>query len=148
MIGEQNGGVEALAQTIDVIDGADERFLLVEDDHATAQAMTRLMQTVGIRVECVGTVKAGIAALSRVPTVVILDLMLPDGCGVEVLEAIRASRLRCKVAVVSASSDAAVFERVLAAKPDAIFPKPFNFEDFVQWLCEAFPDAPPMSMAA
>ena len=120
-------------------DVAQDRLLLVEDDATTVHIMTRLLQTVGVAVESAGTVKEGIAALSRMPAVVILDLMLPDGSGVEVLEAIRAAKLRCKVAVVSASTDAATFRRLHAASPDAIFAKPLDFEDFVQWLCEAFP---------
>jgi len=121
--------------------GGSEVLLLVEDDAKTAKVMTRLLNSTGIAVEWVGSVKEGLAALSRIPAVVILDLMLPDGSGVEVLEAIRATNMRCKVAIVSASTDPETFRRVRAARPDAIFPKPLDFEDFVQWLCEAFPEA-------
>jgi DNA-binding NarL/FixJ family response regulator len=74
--------------------------------------------------------------------------MLPDGSGVEVLEAIRAAKMRCKVAVVSASTDTATFRRLRAASPDAIFAKPLDFEDFVQWLCEAFPESAGQELAA
>jgi DNA-binding response OmpR family regulator len=126
----------------------EDRLLLIEDDPATARAMTRLMNTVGVSVEPVATLKEGLAALSRMPAVVVLDLMLPDGCGVEVLEAIRATGLQCKVAVVSGSTDTEVFKRLRAARPDAIFPKPLDFQDFVNWLCEAFPENPGMSVAA
>ncbi len=126
----------------------DDRFLLVEDDISTARAIVRLMETVGIKVEHVGTVKEGIAALVRVPAVVVLDLMLPDGSGVSVLEAIRSANLRCKVAVVSASTNAEIFSRVHKCRPDAIFPKPFDFQDFVDWLCEAFPEQTARNMAA
>jgi DNA-binding response OmpR family regulator len=129
-------------------DGSKDRFLLIEDDPATAKIMTRLLQTVGVTVESAGTVKDGLAALARLPAVVILDLILPDGSGVEVLEAIRSANMRCKVAVVSGSTDADTFRRLRAAAPDAIFSKPLDFEDFVQWLCEAFPESTEQEIAA
>jgi len=122
--------------------------LLVEDDPATARVMSRLMQSVGVVVETTGTVKEAIAALTRMPEVVILDLMLPDGSGIEILETIRSAKMRCKVAVVSASNDEKVLARLRAATPDAIFSKPLDFEDFVQWLCEAFPESPRHEQAA
>jgi CheY-like chemotaxis protein len=126
----------------------DANILLVEDDPATARVMTRLMQSVGVNVEAVGTVKEGIAALARVPDVVVLDLMLPDGLGVEVLEAARAAKLRCKVGVVTANTNPEVFQRLRSAGPDAIFSKPLDFEDFVQWLCESFPESGDTGLAA
>jgi len=146
-MGNTKGEAEAWADNT-TAEVAQDRLLLVEDDAATVQVMTRLLKTVGVTVECAGTVNAGIAALSRIPAVVILDLVLPDGSGVEVLEAIRAAKLRCKVAVVSASTDSATFRRLRAAAPDAIFSKPLDFEDFVQWLCEAFPGCAAEDIAA
>jgi DNA-binding response OmpR family regulator len=116
----------------------DDRVLLVEDDPATAEAMTRLLASVGLGVVCATSVRDGIAALAKMPAVVVLDLMLPDGCGLEVLEAIRLSRLRCKVAVVSASTDRATLDALRLLRPEAVFPKPLDFQDFVDWLCEAF----------
>jgi len=53
-----------------------------------------------------------------------------------------------KVAVVSTSADEKVFTRILVARPDAIFPKPFDFEDFVQCLCETFPGSAAGQLAA
>jgi DNA-binding response OmpR family regulator len=146
-MGNTHAETGGTAQTT-TADAPQDRLLLVEDDAATVNLMTRLLQTVGIAVESVGTVKDGLAALSRMPAVVILDLMPPDGSGVEVLEAIRAAKMRCKVAVVSASTDTATFRRLRAASPDAIFSKPLDFEDFVQWLCEAFPESAGQEVAA
>jgi DNA-binding response OmpR family regulator len=140
MMPDQTYKQNVLSQPSSTAGAKNGTLLLVEDDSATARAMIRLMETVGVRVEWVATKKDGIAALSRVPSIVILDLMLPDGSGVEVLEAIRSTKLRSKVGIVSATADADVFGRLLAAKPDAIFPKPLDFEDFAQWLCESFPD--------
>ena len=117
-----------------------EYLLLVEDDEPTRQIMGRLMGEVGVKVIAVGTVKEAIETLIQVPAVVVLDLMLPDGSGIDVLNAIREANLRCKVAVVSDYTEGLQFEQVREAKPDAVFSKPLNFTDFVDWLCEAFPE--------
>jgi CheY-like chemotaxis protein len=117
-----------------------EYLLLVEDDEPTRQVMSRLMDEVGVKVIAVGTVKEAIEMLMQVPAVVVLDLMLPDGSGIDVLNAIREANLRCKVAVVSGYTDGVHFNQIREAKPDAVFSKPLNFVDFVDWLCEAFPE--------
>ena len=128
--------------------GSKDMLLLIEDDPTTTKIMTRLLRSVGVAVESVGTVTDGLAALSRLPAVVILDLMLPDGSGVQVLEAIRSAKMRCKVAIVSGSTDPETFARLRSAGPDAIFSKPLDFEDFVQWLCEAFPECAEQDVAS
>jgi two-component system response regulator RegA len=140
--------MDVLPQSSAAVRAKDDTLLLVEDDAPTARAMIRLMEAAGVRVEWVGTLKDGLAALSRIPSLVVLDLKLPDGSGVELLEAIRSSHMRSKVAIVSANADAGVFARLLAAKPDAIFPKPLDFEDFVQWLCESYPGSASQEAAA
>ena len=127
---------------------AHDSLLLIEDDELTRKAMCRLMEEVGVTVIAVGTVKEAITALIQAPAVVVLDLMLPDGSGIDVLSAIREANLRCKVAIVSGYTEGIHFTQVRAARPDAIFSKPLNFEDFVDWLCEAFPEAGSRDIAA
>jgi DNA-binding response OmpR family regulator len=122
-------------------EGSEDRVLLVEDDMATARAMTRLMESVGFKVSIASTLAEGLAGLATMPALVVLDLMLPDGSGLEVLEAIRRGNLRSKVAVVSASTELETFERMRKSQPDAIFPKPVDFQDFADWLCETFAGA-------
>lgn len=107
--------------------------LLVEDDDATARVIGRLLQSVGISVRRAKTVAAGIEELQNMPALIVLDLMLPDGTGAAVLQAVREVGLQCKVAVVSGADDSALFVTVRSLHPDAIFGKPLDFEDFVDW---------------
>ena len=117
----------------------DGRVLLVEDDDQTRRLMSRLLAGVGIDVRCASTVKDAVVALASMPALVVLDLKLPDGCGTEVLREIRESGMRCKVAVVSGVAEPDLFVTLRELQPDAIFGKPLDFEDFTDWLCEAFP---------
>ena len=58
------------------------------------------------------------------PHWVVLDLMLPDGDGVAVLQEIREKKLPVKVAVVTGSSDPERLDPVMKLKPDAFLQKP------------------------
>ena len=116
--------------------------LLVEDDQMTARVITRLLESVGMTVSCVDTLRRALDTLTLRPTLVVLDLMLPDGSGVEVLRAVRDGNLACKVAVVSAADDPALFVEVQRLKPDAVFGKPLEFDDFVDWISTIFTEDP------
>jgi len=116
--------------------------LLVEDDQVTAHILNRLLEGVGMTVERAGGVAEAIQALQAKPALIVLDLMLPDGSGVEVLQVVRSGKLACKVAVVSAASDARLLAEVTSLKPDAVFGKPLNFDDFVDWMSSIFTEDP------
>lgn len=67
------------------------RVLVVEDVHDTAEALTRLLQTMGAEAVCAYSAAAGIEkARSWRPEVALVDLGLPDMPGYEVARAIRA----------------------------------------------------------
>jgi CheY-like chemotaxis protein len=112
--------------------------LFVEDDLPTARVFSKLLASIGVKVRLAKTVAEAIAELNREPDLIVLDLMLPDGSGVEVLKQARNAGLRSIVAVVSGANDPAMFAAVQALSPDAIFGKPLDFDDFADWLSEKF----------
>ena len=74
----------------------------------------------GWEVHSAMTVSGGLALLDLRPDAVILDLMLPDGDGMEVLRKVRAEKLETKVAVTTGIED-----RVSARRdPQARSPTP------------------------
>ena len=115
-------------------------ILLVEDDQPTCRVMSRLLQCVDVQVQLRIHIKGSIRRSCMFPALVVLDLILPDGRGTELLRAIRTLHLPCKVAVLSGAADPAMFTAVQELRPDVIFGKPLDFEDFVEWLGEAFPE--------
>lgn len=68
------------------------------------------------------------------PDVIILDNILPDMLGIEILELIRASELNVKIIMVSQMSLGELGERAKNLGVDAFVPKPFETEDLLREL--------------
>ena len=118
------------------------RLLVVEDDVPTRDALCDYYQRMGCHVSEAGTVAEGLASLDAgpEPCFLILDLMLPDGDGVAVLEGVRQRGLKTLVAVCTGSVDLARLKAVAELGPDAMFPKPIRMPN--EWtegcrVCEA-----------
>jgi len=110
------------------------RVLVVEDDPSSRRALTRLLQLKGFQATFAAGVAEAIQRLQQNPTCVLLDLMLPDGNGATVLEYIRTRQLPIRVAVTTGASN---WQAMLAQlQPDALFTKPLDFNQVVNWLSE------------
>ena len=73
------------------------------------------------------TVAGAMAGLASRPSWILLDLMLPDGCGSDVLRKVRAERLDIKVCVVTGCGPALLDEvRTLGA--EEVLTKPLNVD--------------------
>jgi DNA-binding response OmpR family regulator len=68
------------------------------------------------------------------PHALILDLMLPDGNGADLLDYIRAQGLPIQVAVLTGIGDPAALDAVRKLRPDVLFRKPINVKAFLEWL--------------
>jgi CheY-like chemotaxis protein len=110
------------------------KTLIVEDDRVSRTALVKILEQMGHELETAVTVAEGLAKLSLGPEYVLLDLMLPDGSGVAVLEQIRRDSLPIKVAVTTGTSDREMLEAVNRLKPDALFLKPLHLPDIARWL--------------
>jgi len=112
------------------------RALVVEDDHNGSEVLCKVLELFGHQVQCTATVHQALRALERYkPTVVLLDLMLPDGTGGEVLEYIRAHNLPIKVGVVTAAGRGSRdWEAAMKHNPDAVFRKPWDVNELKAWL--------------
>ena len=67
-------------------------ILIVEDNAVTRRALQALFKSRGWAVSVAETVAEGLAQLDPPPDVIVLDLMLPDGDGEEVLREVRSRR--------------------------------------------------------
>jgi DNA-binding response OmpR family regulator len=106
--------------------------LVVEDDSSSRRALTLLLKLRGFHASYATTQAEALRCLAEHPLCVLLDLMLPDGNGAEVLAHIRRHRLPIRVAV---TSGAANWESLLdGVRPDAYFAKPLDFEGLVRWI--------------
>jgi DNA-binding response OmpR family regulator len=114
------------------------RTLIVEDDVSSRTALASILKILGHEVATAGTVGDALLALDDVPDealpgAVLLDLMLPDGNGMEVLRQVRAQRLPLRVAILT-GADLPMIEEARQLGPDAVFTKPVDAGQLLQWL--------------
>lgn len=74
----------------------------------------------------VATVAEALRRLAEAPDWVVLDLMLPDGDGVEVLRVIRAHGIATRVAITTGCGDPARLEAAVSFRPELLMKKPIE----------------------
>ena len=115
--------------------GSGPLVLLVDDDPAVRGAFDDLLRHAGCRVESAGTLAEAAKKFDRgKPTCVLLDLLLPDGCGIQLLRRLRSAGSPAKVAVVSGAADVALRTKVARLRPDASFRKPVDVLALFAWI--------------
>jgi DNA-binding response OmpR family regulator len=100
------------------------------------QAIPGDLQMLGHEAEHAATVHEALEKLERFrPECVMLDLTLPDGSGVAILQEIRTRGLPAKVAVMTAlhRSEPRI-EQLRPLRPDVIFQKPLELARVHDWL--------------
>src|SRR5258706_10013871 len=105
------------------------RALIVEDDPGIRRLMEKVLQRNGIEID---TANDGRVAIDKIRSgrysVIVLDLMLPQASGYEIIEFIKRSGTRTPVAVVSAVSQQALTK----LDPDVVklvISKPFDVNE-------------------
>jgi len=111
------------------------RILLIEDEQRLQETITTGLQRANFAVDTVGTLAhARTALLNAGYDALILDLMLPDGDGLELLQALRRDNDPLPVLILTAKD--AVDDRVtgLDRGADDYLVKPFAFAELVARL--------------
>lgn len=110
-------------------------ILIVEDDEVLGKALTRGLEESGHRCTWAKNGEKGYAcAAAQKCDTIILDLMLPDRSGLDVLRSLRAQGIRTPVLILTALGS--VDERVdgLNAGADDYLIKPFSFPELLARL--------------
>ena len=127
-------------------DGQPVRALVVDDEPTLAELLSTALRYEGWQVEHALTGQAAITrARTLEPDVILLDVMLPDLSGLEVLRRIRATRPQVPVLFLTAKD--AVEDRIagLTAGGDDYVTKPFSLEEVVARLRALLRRAGPVS---
>ena len=125
-----------------VVTGADGRpaaVLLVEDDPVNRQSIGDVLSAVGYRMRSVASRADALTAMSKSPAdIVVLDVQLPDGNGLEIVEALRSTADR-PIAIVALSADRIgdTAERAMDAGCDRFGLKPIPAHDLLALVVEA-----------
>lgn len=108
------------------------RLLLIEDDHAVAQSLSEGLTRAGYLVHREETGTGGVAhARNANPHLIILDLRLPDGSGLDFCRAMRTAGLRQPILILSVASEE--LDKVLGLEmgADDYMTKPFRLRELL-----------------
>jgi DNA-binding response OmpR family regulator len=109
-------------------------ILIVEDDAVSSSALRTILTRLGWQVTEVPTIGLASSFLARTFDVVILDLMLPDGDGMVILERIRRMGGKCRVVITTGVSDPDRLKKVTANGPDLLLVKPIDLQTLMRFL--------------
>ena len=118
-------------------------ILLVDDEPALRELMKVALGD-GYRFLEAGDVDAALALLrAHVPAVVLLDVMLPGGSGLDILRAIRADPVvsSARVVIVSAWQSADDRQTAIELGADAFLAKPFSVDELVNVVADLVGEA-------
>jgi DNA-binding response OmpR family regulator len=116
--------------------------LVVDDEADLLVTYERILRRLGQRVVAVGSRAAGLEVLRREsPRLVIADLRLPDGDGLEVVRAARALPTPVPVIVVTVLTSRATRQAALGAGAGAFLAKPFATETLTGLVREALAES-------
>jgi len=108
------------------------RALIVEDDPAIRKLVDKLLVRSGIEVDSARDGKQAIEKIRHVRySVLVLDLMVPEINGFEIIEYIKVNRIDLPVAVVSAVSQQMLMRLELDVVK-LVIPKPFDVDEFTK----------------
>lgn len=103
------------------------RVLLVEDDSATAKSIELMLKSEGFVVDCTDLGEDGLEIGKLYDyDIMLLDLMLPDIDGYEVLRRLRAARINTPVLILSGLADSDKKIKGLGFGADDYLTKPFD----------------------
>jgi two-component system, OmpR family, KDP operon response regulator KdpE len=111
-----------------------QRILVVDDEPQIVRGLRVILTNAGYRVDAADSKQAALDAASvRPPDAIVLDLMLPDGSGVEVCREIR-RWADLPIVVLSAIGDEREKVRALDAGADDYVTKPFGRDELLARL--------------
>lgn len=108
------------------------QILVVDDDGSIRELVGTLLRREGFEVEVVQSGNAAIASLTaKEYDAVVLDLMMRDGSGHDVLKTVATQRPHAKWVVVISATSAANIEAVEMANVVAKLRKPFDIHELL-----------------
>jgi DNA-binding NtrC family response regulator len=127
------------------------RILVIDDDPGLAEVIELLLSREGYQALHAPSVRQGVElATSAAPHVVITDLKLPDGTGLDVIQRLRAARPELPLILITSYSSLDSAIGALRAGAVDYLIKPFENEDFLHAVerAVAMRRAPPLAIEA
>ena len=115
-----------------------QRVLLIDDDPGVSEVIGLLLEREGYAVQHAATLRASLAKIAAADLdLVVTDLKLPDGTGLEVITALRAHRPQLPIIMITSYSS--VESAIAALRGGAVdyVIKPFDNNDFLRTVARA-----------
>jgi CheY-like chemotaxis protein len=111
---------------------------VVDDDSESRELLREVLSTSGYSVEAVESVSAACSQLSQDGEcrIVIADLRMPDGTGLELLRHLRQGSSRREMILMSSFISAAQRKLALELGADALLEKPFQLSELIRVVGE------------
>jgi len=107
-------------------------LLVVDDERSIRSSLKRVFTAEGFRVETAATVAAGRAALSdSPPDLVIMDLKLPDGNGLDFLQEVRRLDRSIQTILITAYGDVQQAVEAMKAGAGDFLKKPYELDELL-----------------
>lgn len=107
-------------------------ILIVDDDPSIRGMVRSVLRREGFEVEAAASGSEAIAHLDARPfDAVVLDILLGDGSGLDILQTLAIQRPNVKCVVVTSAGSPATLEELDAANVEAALRKPFDIQDLV-----------------
>ncbi len=114
------------------------KILVVDDDPAICMVVSEALKRQGHIVRTVGSIAERRAALPGfAPDILVTDVMLPDGDGLEDVDALIAADPRLKVIILSAQNTLNTAVRATGQGAFEYLPKPFDLNELTRAVAEA-----------
>lgn len=109
-------------------------MLYVEDDRLNVALVTEIVALVpGVALRVEGTVAGAVAALrAEPPSIVLVDLDLPDGSGLDVVDAATSLRPRPSVVVLTGDVSDAAGTTAVERGADGVLVKPYRVAQLLE----------------
>jgi two-component system, OmpR family, response regulator QseB len=119
------------------------RILVIEDDAGIRAMLERGLRVGGHEATMAQDVSSGRRAWSSDPfDLVLLDVMLPDGDGIDLLAERRAAGDGTPTVLLTAREEAELKERASLAGASAYLPKPFAYAELLACIRRLLGEAP------
>jgi CheY-like chemotaxis protein len=112
------------------------RLLVADDSETVLLMLQRRLEMAGYEVVTATDGSEALAAVEeageeRQPDLILLDAMMPNMSGIEVLQTLRAGGSKIPILIISAHLDAQEPERMKALGADDCVPKPFEWDTLI-----------------
>jgi DNA-binding response OmpR family regulator len=113
------------------------RLLVADDSETVLLMLQRRLEMAGYEVTTATDGREALDAVEeetgtdREPDLILLDAMMPNISGIEVLQKLRSSGSKIPILIISAHLDAQEPERMKALGADDCVPKPFEWDQLI-----------------